>query len=113
MWLSRQDFSPSDFKTRCSVAERSVRARRKGGKLSESREKRDEFLTPPRADVLRGDPKAKLLGAFESSLSGSTATLFGSLRQAVGLSATPFGRQRAKAVNPFGIDSMNNFFHAT
>jgi len=41
-----------------------VRARKKGGKLFESREKRDEFLTFPRACASRGEPKAKLLGAF-------------------------------------------------
>jgi hypothetical protein len=35
-----------------------------GGKLSESREKRDEFLTPPQSNTSRGEPKAKLLGAF-------------------------------------------------
>jgi len=41
-----------------------VRARNKGGKLSEFREKRDEFLTPPRPCASRGEPKAKLLGGF-------------------------------------------------
>jgi hypothetical protein len=52
------------FKSRCSAAEQSVRARRKVGKLSESREKRDEFLTAPRACASLGEPKAKLLGGF-------------------------------------------------
>ena len=52
------------FKTRCSAAERRLRARNKGGKLSESREKRDEFLTTPRSCSSRGEPKAKLLDAF-------------------------------------------------
>jgi hypothetical protein len=52
------------FKTRCSAAERSVRAREKGGKLSESCEKRDEFLTTQRLCISRGEPKAKLLGGF-------------------------------------------------
>jgi hypothetical protein len=52
------------FKTRCSAAERSMRTRRKGDKLSESREKRDEFLTTPRLCASRGEPQAKLLGAF-------------------------------------------------
>jgi len=47
-----------------------------GGKLLE----RSEFLMPPQTNASRGEPKAKLLGGFESSLSGSTATLFGSLR---------------------------------
>jgi len=32
----------------------------KGGKLSE----RSEFLTPPQSNASRGEPKAKLLGAF-------------------------------------------------
>jgi hypothetical protein len=41
-----------------------VRARKKGGKLSESREKRDEFLATPRSCISRGEPKAKLLGGF-------------------------------------------------
>ena len=41
-----------------------MRAQKKGGKLSEFREKRNEFLTPPLTDVLRGEPKAKLLGDF-------------------------------------------------
>jgi hypothetical protein len=41
-----------------------VRARKKGGKLFESREKRDEFLTTPRLCISRGEPQAKLLGAF-------------------------------------------------
>jgi len=41
-----------------------VRARNKVGKLSESREKRDEFLTAPRLCASRGEPKAKLLGGF-------------------------------------------------
>jgi hypothetical protein len=41
-----------------------LRARIKGGKLSESREKRDEFLTTPRSCSSQGEPKAKLLGAF-------------------------------------------------
>jgi hypothetical protein len=41
-----------------------LRARIKGGKLSGSREKRDEFLTTPRSCSSRGEPKAKLLGAF-------------------------------------------------
>jgi hypothetical protein len=52
------------FETRCSAAEQSVRAREKGGKLSESREKRDEFLTAPRPGALLGEPQAKLLGGF-------------------------------------------------
>jgi len=52
------------FKTRCSVAERSVCSRIQGGKLSEFREKRNEFFTPPLTKVLRGEPKAKLLGTF-------------------------------------------------
>ncbi len=50
--------------TRCSAAERSVRTRRKGDKLSESRDKRDEFLTTLRLSASRGEPQAKLLGAF-------------------------------------------------
>jgi hypothetical protein len=41
-----------------------VRARKKDGKLSESRKKRDEFLTAPRPCASRGQPKAKLLGGF-------------------------------------------------
>ena len=41
-----------------------MRARNKGGKLSESREKRDEFLTAPRSCSSRGEPKAKLLGTL-------------------------------------------------
>jgi len=41
-----------------------VRIRIKGGKLSKSREKRDEFLTPLCACVSRGVLKAKLLGIF-------------------------------------------------
>ena len=41
-----------------------MRARRKVGKLSRSREKRDEFLTTPRSCSSRGEPKAKLLGGF-------------------------------------------------
>jgi len=44
-----------------------VRARKKGGKLFESREKRDEFLTLPRLCILLGQPQAKLLVTFESS----------------------------------------------
>jgi hypothetical protein len=52
------------FSTHCSAAERSIRLRKKGGKLSESREKRDEFLTAPRSCASRGEPKAKLPGAF-------------------------------------------------
>jgi hypothetical protein len=38
--------------------------RKKGGKLSESREKRDEFLTAPRSCASREEPKAKLPGGF-------------------------------------------------
>ena len=41
-----------------------MRARKKGGKLFESREKRDKFLTSPRACASQGEPKAKLLGGF-------------------------------------------------
>jgi hypothetical protein len=41
-----------------------VRARKKGGKLFESREKRDEFLMTPRLCISRGEPQAKLLGGF-------------------------------------------------
>ena len=41
-----------------------MRARKKGGKLSKSREKRDEFLTTPCSCSSRGEPQAKLLGAF-------------------------------------------------
>jgi len=49
--------------SRCSAAERSVRTRKTGGKLSESA-KADEFLTPPRLCTSRGQPQAKLLGGF-------------------------------------------------
>jgi len=52
------------FKTRCSAAERRLRARKKGGKLFEPREKGGEFLTIPRSCISRGEPKAKLLGGF-------------------------------------------------
>jgi len=44
------------------------RAKRKnavqGATLFESREKRDEFVPSPHSGVSRGEPKAKLLGAF-------------------------------------------------
>ena len=36
----------------------------KGVTLSEFREKRDEFVPFPHSGVLRGEPQAKLLGAF-------------------------------------------------
>jgi len=65
------------FKTRCSVAERRLRARNKGGKLSNSREKRDEFLTPPRSCSSRGEPQAKLLGAL------SFDTFFGASKESI------------------------------
>jgi len=35
-----------------------------GGKLFEFREKRNEFLTPRLTNISRGEPKAKLMGAF-------------------------------------------------
>ena len=35
-----------------------------GATLFESREKRDEFVPSPHSGVSRGQPKAKLLGAF-------------------------------------------------
>jgi len=41
-------------------------------------------------------------GRFESSLSGSTATLFGSLSQQYAGSHGPLERQRAVAVSPTG-----------
>ena len=41
-----------------------MRIRIKGGKLFKSREKRDEFLTPPCSCVSQGEPQAKLLGTF-------------------------------------------------
>ena len=71
------------FKSRCSAAERSVRVRKKGGKLSESREKRDEFLTTPRSYSSRGEPKAKLLGAF------SLVRFFGASKEMNNLFDTP------------------------
>jgi hypothetical protein len=52
-----------------------------GGNLSESREKRNEFLTAPHPYASRGEPKAKLLGSFS----------FGTLL---------WTEQRAAAVNP-------------
>jgi hypothetical protein len=45
--------------------------------LFEARTVGHEFVTTPCLWFLRGEPQAKLLGGFESTLSGSTATLFG------------------------------------
>jgi len=96
-----------------------VRIRIKGGKLSKSREKRDEFLTPPCSCVSRGEPQAKLLGTFESILSGLTATLFGSLSQQNRLTAMALWNDKERSGQSHLIDSMNvkkvviNYFKPT
>jgi hypothetical protein len=63
-----------------------MQARKKGRKLSESRKKRDEFLTAPHPYASRGEPKAKLLGSFS----------FGTLL---------WTEQRAAAVKTGSLDS--------
>ena len=65
------------FKTRCSVAERSVCSQIQGGKLFDFREKRNEFFASPLTKVSRGEPQAKLLGAF------SLDTFFGVCKESI------------------------------
>jgi len=71
-------------------------------------------VTTPCLWFSRGEPKAKLLGDFESSLAGSTATPFGSLSQHKAGSHGPLGDKERSGQSM--IDSMNeriffkNFF---
>jgi len=80
-----------------------VRIRIKGGKLFKSREKRDKLLTPPCSCVSRGEPKAKLLGAF------SLVRLFGASKEmnkkVSGFSYMDF--KKATEVNPDRIDCLH------